>query len=301
MGLHRRKLKEWVARRLLTAPKADSFALLHEGRHGTAKVCDLAADSGSPEDRAAVVERAVSDECKDHVEAFAGRQQYLVRALDGSGKAVGDHPFWITSTGNKASGALMLPTPEQDADSHAHIIDPQRNAPEMSHAATMVMIQQMRHNEGLVAKIVELSTEHAERDAGIIRDQQLQIDRLEGRRLETITLLEGLRSQKQERDLVQAEHDNHEGRRDRLMGKLEDVVFPAVMRSAVVKGMLNKGKKDGVISDDSADEIKQLFLKLPEEMQSKIVSELGEDDAHRLMDLFARGYESREETEETKH
>ena len=168
----------------------------------------------------------------------------------------------------------------------------------MSNAATMVMVQQMRHTEGLVAKLVELSTEHSERDAGIIRDQQLHIDRLEGRRIETITLLESLLSQKQERDLVQAEYDNQEKRKDRMMGKLEDVVFPAIMRSAIVKGMLNKDKGDGTpLSDDSAEEIKQLFMKLPEETQSKIISELGEEDSHRLMDLFASGHETRKEPE----
>ncbi len=299
MGLNRRKLKEWVARRLLTEPKPSSFALLHEGRHGTSKVCDLVAESGSPEDRAAIIERSVSEECKEHAEAWPGRQQYLVRALDAGGKAIGEHPFWMTATGNRASTALAMPTPEQeDAAHHAHIIDPQRAVPEMSHAATMVMCAQMRHNEGLVAKIVELATDHAERDAGIIRDQQLQIDRMEGRRLETIGLLENLLSQKQERDLVQVEYDNQEKRKDRMMGKLEDVVFPAIMRSAIVKGMLKKDKgDDGPLSDDAADEIKQLFLKLPEEMQSKIVSELGEEDAHRLMDLFSRGHENREDTE----
>lgn len=296
MGLNRRKLKEWVTRRLLTAPKAEAFALLHEGRHGASKVCDLVANSGSPEDRAAMVERLVSDECKEHVEAFPGRQQYIVRALDGKGNAVGEHPFSIAATGNASSSALAMPPPELESAYANQVIDPQR-VPEMSHAATMVMVQQMRHNEGLVAKLVELSTEHAERDAGIIRDQQLQIDRMEGRRLETIGLLENLLSQKQERDLVQAEYDNQEHRKERLMTKLEDVVFPAIMRSAIVKGMLNQGKADGVISDDAAEEIKKLFLKLPDEMQTEIVNELGEDDAHRLMDLFARGHEGREDTE----
>jgi len=306
MSLKRRKLRDWVVRRLLTAPAA-RFELHHIARHGSSKVCDLAPGEGSAEDRAATVERQASDESRDHADAFTGRQQYVVRAVGGAAEQLGEHPFWIAAGGlAEGASALALPTPEQLHAAHGDVyvpIDPQRMpGHELSHAVVQLVSQAQRHNEALMRQLVELSTSHAERDAEIIRSQQQQLDRYEDKRLERHQWTEELLSKKLERDMSHEAHMNQERRKDRLMDKLEKFILPAIMKSAAIKGLLG-GATDQQTKDDVADRIRQLFLKLPEETQNQIIAELGEDDGHALLDLFSQGHEKRKPDEggEVKH
>lgn len=303
--MRRRKLRDWVVRRLLTHPSA-GFELVHLGRQGaSSKVCDLPAGEGSAEDRSACVERHAADESREHADAFTGRQHYVVRALSDKGEQLGEHPFWIAAGDMaEAASALALPTPEQVHAAHGDVyvpIDPQRMpAQELSHAVVQLVSQSQRHNEALMRQLVELSTSHAERDAEIIRSQQQQLDRYEQSRLERHQWTEDLLSRKLERDIAHESHQNQERRKERLMDKLEKFILPAIMKSAAIKGLL--GSADKATKDDMAEKIRQLFLKLPEETQSQIISELGEDDGHALLDLFSQGHEERKPSEgEVKH
>lgn len=299
----RRRLREWLLRRLLTESGL-RFELWHQGRSTEAKVCDLQGDQGSAEDRSSQIERHCFDEAAEHAEAFVGRQQYVVRGLKADASA-GEHPFWLAPRGqSEMTSALGLPTPEQ---AHAHAgdmpyvpIDPQRHpGQELSHAVVQLVSQAQRHNEALMRQLVELSTAHAERDNEIIRSQQNQLDRYERARLERHELTEELLSRKLERDLVHQAHEHQEKRKDRLMRKLEDVVFPAILRSPTLRALLGDGKAAANDGDPVVERLKKLFLKLPESTQSQVIAELGDEDGHALLDIFASGHVERQE--EIKH
>ncbi len=264
MGLNRRKLKEWVARRCLTPPSPASFVLMHVGRHGAAIVCKIDADDGAPDDRAAAVERAASEEAADHVEGWPGLQQYKVMALDGKGGSAGEHPFTMQA-GSRDDGAAQLGMP----------------TPDMGHGGdgmgvnAMVTIQQMRHNEGLVRALVDMAGSARERDQEIIGKLQVANDKMAGKHLDLVDLLEGMMTRKQERELAQQTYEEDKARKDKTLSVIMKFVMPAFAKEAGID-----------LPNDVATTVREIFLRLPEETQNQIISELPEPDGQKLLALM---------------
>ena len=283
MSLNRRKLKEWVTRRSLTPPVAERFALYHQSRGGPNIVLNLIAD-GSGEQLADGIERQVREESKDHVEAYAGRQQYLVRAFDEHNAQLGEYPFALTAsrTVTDAASALALPTPDQD-----DVFNGQ--APEQfSSPYAMLLNQQMRHNEAMVRYVVEMSMAKGERDCQIITKQNEHIDRLEGRRIEYIELIEGMYSERDERTLKLKRYETDQARKEKLLGTITNFVLPEMAR------------RGGIPLGDGLTELKQLFFRLPKKLQDEVVASLPPDDAEKMIELLV-GKQSPEGAPTTTH
>lgn len=275
MGLNRRKLKEWVSRRCITPPPPASFALMHVGRQGAlALVCKLEAE-GAPDDRANAVERLVSEEASDHVEGWPGLQQYKVVALDQKDEPVGEHPFTLQSGAREDNAATLgMPTPDMGP----------AGAESLNHAHTMVTIQQMRHNEGLVTALVDMASASRERDQAIIETLQSANDKMSHRQLDLIDLVEGMLTRKQERELTQQAYEEDKGRKDAVLAKVVKYILPAFAKEAGVP-----------LPDDVATTVKEIFLRLPAATQTQIIEELPEVDGEKLLALMEGN------TEETTH
>ncbi len=272
MGLNRRKLKEWVARRCLTPPAPAGFALMHIGRHGPALVCNLAAE-GAPDDRADAIERLVSDEAGDHVEGWPGLQQYKVVALNEKGAPMGEHPFTLAAgASDDTASSLAMPTPDMGGMAGT----------ELNHAHTMVTVQQMRHNEGLVRALVEMSMTSRERDQEIISKQQRQIDKMQDRQLDVIEMMEGMMSRSKERELTQQAYDEDKERKDKLLAKVTQLILPAMAKEAGV-----------AVPEDVVETVRGIFLRLPDETQNKIIADLPKPDAEKLLELMESGAETK--------
>jgi hypothetical protein len=278
MGLNRRKLKDWALRHMLRVPPANAFAVYHVGRHAPSLVTAITADEGTTDDRAETIERITVEEVTDHVEAWPGRQQYFVKATGENNDDLGEFAFAMSSRGNSASSDLTVYPPENDPHGSSEFQSP--------HA--MVTLQQMRHNEGLVRWIVELSRSASERDAQIMAAQQRQIDLMEDRRMDVVGMLEGMYSQRQERDLKQSKQDKDEARKDKLLRLVTNFVIPEMARRS---GFTPPG--------DVAEEIKQIFMRLPEDTHTLILEQLPKPDRDKLLDLFEG--KAGDEEEATKH
>lgn len=273
MVLNRGKLRQWVSRRTLSPPIASRFAVFHIARHGDALIVSVGS-AGSQDDWASTVERVVTDETADHVEAWPGRQQYVVRAYsDGNEESVGEFPFALAANagaGGETVALLAAQTPDHDAAMIGQI-----PLQDFGHPHAMVMGQQMRHNESLMRCCVDLAMSSRERDGQIIARQQHQIDKMADERHKLLDAAEQMYSRKQERELVQNSWDEDKSRKDAMLSRVLEMVLPEMARSAGLS-----------LSGDVADEIKKLFLKLPEDVQSKVVSSLPKEDGKRLLDLF---------------
>lgn len=275
MSFPRRRFVDWCARRLLTAGEEPrSFALYHVQRTGTAAlVAKLALCGDGADDVAAHVAELAEKEAQDHAAGFAGRQQYAIRAYgagtpESGAPELGEFPFRYahSSIGVQTDAATELLGPMPEPSARAAVTD-------------MATVQLMRHNEGLVRLLVEVTSQKGERDAEIIRAQQAQIDRLTQRQLTSYELVERLLSEERERELKERAWDADEARKDKLMARLEEIFFPAVQKRF---GIPMPGAGGGGV----LDEIRELFISLPDATQSAVLDALPDDKAHRLLDLL---------------
>lgn len=282
MTLNRRTLAEWVGRRTLQPPVATTFRLFHEGRHGLNQVCELPLEGGA-EDWPDHIARLVHDESQTHASAYPGRQQYMVRAYaDGIDQPIGEYPFGLTAGDEGSAATLSLQTPDYNTAMTGQI-----PLQDFSHPHAMVMAQQMRHNEGILRSLVDVTMHSRDRDGAIIKRQQEHIDHLEADRMKVLEMAEELMSRKQERQIVQEKWDSEKRRKDQIMAKLITFVLPEFAKRAGVAGV--KAAPSNGEADKELDEIKRMFLKLAPETQNQIVAELPEDDSDRLLTIFEGG------------
>lgn len=273
MALNRRKLKEWVTRRTLTPPLAIRFALWHSGKHGLSLVCQLATEGGT-EDWPDVIERQVSEEAQDHANGWPGRQQYLVQAYtEKSDESIGEFALSMTASNTSLATTSLSLLDNETPD--AELMNAGNLPPDFNHPHALVTTQQMRHTEALTRYVVELSMASRERDGQIIAVQQKQIDEMSKSRLDMTDMLEKMLSRSQERSLVQDKYDKEQGRKDKIMSTLLGFVLPEMARRAGVP-----------LPEDVSNDIRLIFLKLPDEMQNEIMAALPEDDKDKLMDIF---------------
>ena len=119
MSLSRRKFRAWVCRKTVCLTPAETFGLYHVARHAHALhlVSKLSFSSNDPDDRADELERQVTEEVTDHIEAWPGRQQYVVRAYDEEGGEVGEYPFSMSAQNTRTESAevMLMPTPRHGA------------------------------------------------------------------------------------------------------------------------------------------------------------------------------------------
>jgi len=278
MTINRRKLCEWVARRTLTPPMATAFKLFHVARHGVALVAEIPL-SGGAEDWPEHVARACHEEATGHVDGWPGRQQYIVRAyVEGNDEPVGEFPFGLAAQGEASTAELAQATPDYQAAMAGQI-----PLQDFSHPHAQVMAQQMRHNEALIRFLVDVTMHSRDRDGAIINRQQSHIDKLEADRFRIVEMTEDMLSRKQERAIKQERWETDKQRKEQLMAKLLQFVIPEAARRFGMTSTLSENQQQGA---EELDEIKQLFLKLPAEMQNEIVNQLPEEDSDRLLSIF---------------
>lgn len=291
MALNRRRFQDWITKRGLMPPIADGFILYHLTQHGPSVLCKLGADEPTPEDLAAHIEREVSDEVRGHVDGWPGSQQYVVRSFAGNDQT-GEFAFSDSaSLTSSAAAEIQLGTPDQDPL--------KSNMPvgfETPHA--MVTVQQMRHNEGLVRMLADVVMHSRQRDSETISALTRTVEKYQRDSMKTLELIEGMQTRKLERELIQKKYDSDEQRKSAIMGKLTGLVIPAIARQAGIDKVLMPPSKPSVDAN-AIEEVKKLFLKLPSEMQDSMLEELGEDDAHRLLNIFQGKHEA--DNEEATH
>ncbi len=309
MAFNRRKLREWVARRSLTPPVAKAFALWHVGRHAPSLVCQLPCEAADPTDRQHEIEQAVQDEVADHIEAWPGRQQYLVKAYDAAENEVGEFALSMIARDSRmdVSAELALRTPEQEA-AVAMGHESCANSP-----AAMVMMQQMRHNESLVGRLYDLSVANSERDARLIALLTKKNEKLEDRRFEAVEMIEAMYCRRQERNLRQQKFDDDKNRKERLLSNLTTMVLPEIAKrvglpanasrpthvptngsngangSSGANGASGSSGANGAGAhreDPRVAAMREIFMKLPDQMQNDIVNALEPDDQHALLSIF---------------
>jgi hypothetical protein len=296
MGLNRRKLTEWVCRKLVSLPMATRFTLWHEAKHGRHLVSHLTSDGLDPDDVASDVERQVSDEAGGHIEAWPGRQQYVVRAY-ANDEEIGEYPFSLDRHDTvSAVESLALPTPEMEYQAEFY---PSGGYSVSSPSAARVESQQMRHNEVLVRALVEQTTRNYERDERLIASLQRANEKHEARRFEQVELLEEMYSRRQERSLLQQQHVSDAQRKERLVTALTTMVFPALASKAgsILGGVGPTGPSprpqgaDATAEPTEEDDLQTLahiFMTLPSEKQSEFMEALSPDCQVQLLNIIRR-------------
>lgn len=267
MALNRRKLREWIGRRALTPPLAVRFELLHVAQHGTNMVCQLNVQ-GSTADWAELIERQVSEESSDHVAGWPGRQQYIVRAYSEAEDTVGELPFALTARdgmGSEATADLMQTPPDVEEFMRGQLPD------NFSHPHALVTQQQMRHNEILTRLMCEMAMHSRERDVGIIKSQQEQIDKMQRSRDEAVELREEMMDRSAERDMRIGKYTDDKARKDKLLSHVTKIILPEMARQAGLP-----------MTDDILIELKRFFMALPQAVQESI---LEQPDSNRFLDL----------------
>ena len=189
---------------------------------------------------------------------------------------MGEHPFTLQAKGSgDGSGAqLALTTPDMGQG---------MGADSLNHAHTMVTVQQMRHNEGLVTALVELAMTSRERDGEIIAKLQRDNDKMRDRQLDVIEMLEGMMTRKQEREIAHATYEEDKQRKDQVLAKITGFILPAMAKESGIK-----------LPEDVAETVRQIFLRLSDDTQNQITKDLPEVDREKLLELM-------ENSEETKH
>jgi hypothetical protein len=297
MSLNRRRFVDWIERRMLSVgDRPASFHLCHLGRSGGhSLVCKLEPVAEAPaDDIAHALAEQIEAEAIDHVEAWPGRQQYVMRAYTEAGHDAGEFAFFqtanhISHTHTHAVGGITELTPEQAAFAGGNMAQPEL----LGHPLAMVASQGMRHAEGLVRFMVEQSAMNRERDAQIIKQQQAMIDKMQGRQTKMMDLVETMSSRQAERELAEQSYNDDKDRKDKLLDRLTTLVLPALAERAGVPTAL-LGADGGV----DINEIREIFLKLPDEMQDSIVGTLSEKDQATLLSIFKRKTET---APDTKH
>lgn len=236
------------------------------------------------------LERQITEEVAAHVDGLPGRQQYLVRAYRGE-EQIGEFCFWeqaLGSAASEAASALSFHTPDADPFNPFNTAPGQRV--EFSHASSMTVVQQMRHNEVLMRCLVDMATKNRERDNELIANLTRSVEKYQRNELKAADMMEGMMSRAQERKLVQEQHDAEEARKEKLLGKLNNYVLPEIARRMGLPGLAPGGApSDGASgADGDLDRVAQLFLKLDSKLQEKIIEELGEEDASELLSVFER-------------
>ncbi len=300
MALNRRRFQEWVERRMLSAGEVPArFQLEHVSKAGPCSlVCKLEpiSDAAGADDIAQIVAEQVHQEAIDHIEGWPGRQQYVVRAYTETDREVGEFAFFQIAnhiTHTQASRSMVELTPEQDAMAAGHL----PNAEQLGHPTAMVANQQMRHNEGLVRYMTEMSAMSRERDASIIRSLQASNDRHEDRNMQMMQLFETMCSKQLERELATKTYEDDRDRKERLMENLNKWVLPEIAKRVGV-ALPASDKSSGEDSATMVADIRDIFLSLPDEMQNAFVAELEESKRDRLMSIFERAGTS---ASDTKH
>lgn len=262
-----------------------TFELVHVGRSDSnpSTVCKLTPiQKVSADEIAIALADEVEAESEDHTQGYPGRQQYVLRGCTSEGRQVGEFPFWTSAsnvmTHSHAATSLVDLTPEQAALSVGTMPE------QLGHPTAMVATQLMRHTEGLVRNLVEMSSVNRERDAQIIRQLQAANDKHEGRHIQTLELMESMHSRQQERQLATKTYEHDEQRKDRLLDKLTTMVLPAVAQHLSLPGV---GSSDN--GDVSVADIKGIFMRLPDEMQNSFLEALNEEDKAKLMSAFEGG------------
>ncbi len=304
MPLNHRRFVDWVERRMLSAAGSPSrFELCHVNKAGGyAVVCKLEPMEGAgADDIAETLAEQVAAEAMDHVDAWPGRQQYVVKAYTKEEHDAGEFAFYETAnavTNSRASEMLIDMTPEQHALAGGHLPQPEM----LGHPTAMVASQQMRHTEALVRSIVDMSTRQSERDTQIIRQQQSAIDKHDGRYIQMLELVEDMHSRQAERELEAKKYDDDNNRKERLLSNLTKYVLPAIgLKAGALVG--GKGKPAAGDDDDAKTvaKIRAIFLNLPKETQDKVLADCTEEQKDTLLDAFVAAGEEAASSAETKH
>ncbi len=287
MSLNRRRFVSWIERRMVSADLPRRFELVHIDRGSRSVVCRLApkAEVGA-DDIGEQLADEVHQEVIDHVEAWSGRQNYVVRALSEDGREIAEFAFFQVANSlvhTHAAHEIGELTPEQDALGGGRM----PLAEQLGHPTAMVATQLMRHTEALTRHLVEVTSMQRERDAQIIRQQQQAIDKHETQHLKFMEMVEDMTSRRQERALAQAEHDANEARKAETFERINTLVLPAVAE---------KMGFSGPKAEDVLKELRSIFFSLPEEMQESVSAALPAEQKQKLFAILGSG-----EAGATKH
>ncbi len=306
MGLNRKKLKEWVHRKLMAVEPSEAFTLWHVGQHALQLVAHLSSAERNSDAVVDDIEQQVVYEASGHIEAWPGRQQYLLKANDRDGEEMGEYPFSLNGRQALSPGeALAEPLPELE-----HLAGG-RVGPEFSHPAALFMLQGMRHNEALTKMVIEMGGRSHERDGRIIAAQQRTIEYLEKEKREFFDLHEEMRCRRHERELKQQEHEADAQRKDRLLGSLQTLVLPPLAAklgaalsvdspvplpaavsppdgSAEAHAANDERTEEDPSEKDDLQAIATIFMSLPADKQAEIMDSLSAENQQRLLEIIQR-------------
>lgn len=220
-----KKLSGWIERQLSLPDLLDKLVLRHvqaDGKHGsevgTWSVPADEKDGGTAADRNpdALADRIIETAEQD-AGALGSVQRYLLSAwFAGEDRPSGRFAF-------RASGAE---DEDEDADGSEALTEP----PSMRG-----MLQQlMRHNEALMRSSVGQTMHVMEMQTRIIRSQDETVQKLVGEKMETISMVEELRTKKHERELAEQEQ------KVQLDMKRDIVDAVKMLLPAAVNGMTGK-------------------------------------------------------------
>jgi hypothetical protein len=207
-----RKLANWIRHRVEMLPSATRFELEHvpemsEDPSILLKV-DARGETHESHERSRELAEQFFELADEHSHAFTGRQRYKLRAFDFEAVEIGCYVFALGFTGAGSSAYSEPGEPNERG----------------------LLAQLMRHNQQLATINVEQSQAVNSALIAENRDLRGRVEKVEAQRQEWFELLEGLHSQRHQREIEMVQEGARAETRNRALKLLSQYVPEALKK-----------------------------------------------------------------------